>query len=96
MTASTNNCSDIASDAPTPGAVTGSVLFVNAGAGDFHLQAGDTVALGAGLDLSVDPVFPFTLDIDGQTRPGTWDLGADEYVSPDGGYPRPWVLFLDW
>ena len=57
--------------------------YVNASAGDFHLQAGDTCAIGA----ANDPSGGFTLcpscvdfDFDGETRPlGTnWDAGADE------------------
>lgn len=44
---------------------------------DFHLSPSDTVAIDEGVDLSGD----FTTDIDGVARPGTWDIGADEYVS---------------
>lgn len=43
---------------------------------DFHLPSGSAL-IDAGTDLSVT----FTTDIDGDTRSGTWDIGADEYVS---------------
>ena len=46
---------------------------------DLHLDSTDVNAKDAGADLSG----VFTTDIDGQTRSGTWDIGADEYVSPD-------------
>jgi hypothetical protein len=46
---------------------------------DFHLASDDTHALDNGADLSTDTYFAFTTDIDGQTRSGTWDIGADEY-----------------
>ena len=54
--------------------------FVNGAGDDFHLDAADTTWKDQGTDLSAT----FTDDIDGQTRPtgaGTWDIGADEYVS---------------
>lgn len=52
--------------------------FVNSTT-DFHLQSGDTGAKDHGLS---DPGSGlFSDDIDGQTRTGTWDIGADEYVA---------------
>jgi hypothetical protein len=47
---------------------------------DFHLSASDpnNVALDAATDLSSDTTNPFSTDIDGQTRSGNWDIGADE------------------
>lgn len=57
------------------------VTFVNEAANDFHLASNDTTAIDAGTDLSGT----FTTDIDGETRSGTWDIGADEYVA--GGVP---------
>jgi hypothetical protein len=35
---------------------------------DFHLDSSDTNAQGNGADLSADTYFPFTTDIDGDTR----------------------------
>lgn len=75
---STNNCSDVAGDAPGSNPRTGDVSFADAAAKDFHLASTDTVALGYGADLSAT----FGDDIDGQTRSGAWDIGADEFVSP--------------
>lgn len=60
------------------------LTFVNAASGDFHLAAGDTDAIDKGTDLSGT----FTDDIDGTTRSGTWDLGADEYAGGGGGGGR--------
>lgn len=59
----------------------GSVTFENAGAGDFHLGSGDTVAKDKGTDLSSDANLPIWNDIDGDARGATWDVGADEYIS---------------
>lgn len=56
------------------------VTFENEGADDFHLGSGDTEAKENGADLSSDPQLAFSDDIDGDTRSGTWDIGADEYV----------------
>ncbi len=41
---------------------------------DLHIKPSGNYAGNNGLDLSSD----FTDDIDGQTRSGTWDIGADE------------------
>jgi len=68
------NASDVVNDRPGANSVTGTVQFVNAGSGDFHLASGDTVAKGAGMDLSGS----FTQDIDGDTRTAPWNIGADE------------------
>jgi hypothetical protein len=71
------NISDDATD--TGGAhdkTSASVTFV--GGSDYHLGAADTTAKDAGTDLSGGGLFDD--DIDGDTRSGTWDIGADEYV----------------
>lgn len=52
-------------------------VSTTAGSEDLHLQASDTTWRGQGTDLSAT----FTTDIDGQTRTGTWDIGADQYIS---------------
>lgn len=54
------------------------VTFNDAANWDYHLGAGDTAALNAGTDLSADANWPFSVDADGATRTGTWDVGADE------------------
>jgi len=41
---------------------------------DFHLAQSDTDAKNMGADLSAE----ITTDIDGSTRTGSWDIGADE------------------
>lgn len=68
--------------------------FGDAANGDFHLQVTDTGAKDHGTSLASDAVYPFSDDIDGVTRTGTWDIGADEYVSasvasPKGIFSRP-------
>jgi hypothetical protein len=58
--------------------------FVDAGSFDYHLAVGDAGAKDFGTDLSGDANLPFSDDIDGVTRSGTWDIGADEYVAAGG------------
>lgn len=74
----TNNASDDGTHPGTSGQ-TGTPLVVNTttGSEDFHLQAGDTVCRGHGVNLSGT----FTIDIDGQTRTAPWDIGSDQYVA---------------
>lgn len=45
----------------------------------FHLASSDTTWKDQGTDLSSDSGRINSLDIDGQTRFGTWDIGADEW-----------------
>ena len=75
--ASDYNVSDISSDAPGANSVTGSVTFVDATNNDYHLSTSDTVARGAGVNLTSSGI---TDDIDGDARPssGAWDIGADQ------------------
>jgi hypothetical protein len=53
------------------------------GAPNYHLQSGDTTWQDQGADVSGENG-GYTDDIDGDTRTGTWDIGADEYVAPSG------------
>jgi len=81
----TNNASDIASDAPGTTTYTGTATFVNAAAKNFHLAA-DDFSIDYGVNLSADAFYPITTDIDDQTRSGTWDIGADEYIAAGGAF----------
>ena len=75
---STNNASNVASDAPGTNPRNGvTPSFVGAPA-NLHLASGDTAWKDRGVNLSTDPLFPFSTDGDGATRTGTWDIGADE------------------
>lgn len=53
----------------------------------FHLASGDTTWKDQGTDLSSDSGRINTLDIDGESRSGSWDIGADEYVAAAAGQP---------
>lgn len=55
--------------------------FTNTGSFDFSLTGSDAGARDFGTDLSGS----FTVDVANQTRTGTWDIGAWEYVAPGGG-----------
>ncbi len=62
---------------PAGGRVTSTVAgvaFVNAAGGNLHIGAGSTAA-NVGADLSA----VFGWDIDGASRAGAWDIGADEF-----------------
>ena len=61
---------------------TSSDIFVS-NTTDFHLKAGSN-AIDAGDDMGS----PYDVDIDGTTVTGTWDIGADEYVSAPAGRTR--------
>jgi len=75
---------NIGSDAYVPGTnsqqskTLNDIKFVSttSGSEDLHIQS-TSCAVDTGTDLSSY----FTDDIDGDTRSGTWDIGADEYVS---------------
>jgi hypothetical protein len=73
-----NNIADDGT-APGPNSATSTLTFVSTSTGNFHLAAGDTDAIDAGLDLSSTSTLSFTTDIDSGTRDGAWDIGADEY-----------------
>lgn len=79
---STNNLSGPnQSDAPGANARQNAIVsFYSTSTSNFHLLASDINAKDHGTDLSADPYLPFNADIDGQTRTGAWDIGADEFV----------------
>lgn len=54
------------------------LVYLDKAGDDFHLDATDTVAIGAGQNLSQHPQLPFTRDIDGDIRGPNWDIGADQ------------------
>jgi len=81
FTSSNNNQS---SDTSAPGSNpvhSADPTFVNAGGNDFHLASNDTVCNGLGADLSGDADWPFSDDIDYQTRSGAWSIGADQIAA---------------
>lgn len=82
---STNNLSEDTT-APALGTYYRSktITFTDATNGDFHLASSDTDAIDKGEDLSGT----FTTDIDGTTRSGTWDIGADEYATTPAAFPQ--------
>jgi hypothetical protein len=70
--------------------------FINEANDVFHLARTDTGAKNAGENVSSDTYFAFSVDIQGQARTGTWDIGADEVVdvtwdngSTDGLWSTP-------
>ncbi len=76
---STNNLAFGDSNAPGSNAQQNvAPTYVNS-ASDWHLGTTDTAALAKGADLSADANFPFSTDIDGETRSAPWDIGADKW-----------------
>jgi len=84
----TNATTNLSEDATSPNTAlrNKAVTFVDEAGDDFHLASSDTNAKDAGTDLSADSDSPYdiSMDIDGVTRSGTWDIGADEYVAAGG------------
>lgn len=78
---STNNLSNT-NDAPGSNPINSTaVVFVDEANDDFGLDSTDSVAKDAGVNLSADSNYSFNVDIAGNTRSGSWDIGASEYVS---------------
>ena len=71
------------------------VTFENEGADDFHLDAADNVAGNHCNDLSADPIYSLSQDIDLDARTGSWDCGADESVSGVLANSAPKILNTD-
>ena len=74
VTSATNCITGVACSVATFTNVTG-------GSEDFHIVSGSGLR-DVGVTTSAEGApFNFTTDIDGDTRSGTWDIGADEYVA---------------
>jgi parallel beta-helix repeat protein len=56
-----------------------SSVFVDAIHEDFRLSSSSPL-VNVGADLSGDASLSFSVDLQNQTRSGTWDVGADEYA----------------
>ena len=84
-----NNLSDAASGLPGSNNVHNSTLtFADKAGDDFHLDSGDSDAIGAGVGPSSDSDV-LTTDVDGDTRSGTTcDIGYDEFVAGGGVTPE--------
>ena len=78
FTTSNNNASSDGTAPGTSSRTSQTFTFVAAGSDDFHLDSADAGAKDFGADLSADGNFSFSDDIDGDTRSGSWDIGADE------------------
>lgn len=83
---------NISDDATDPGGANDqnnvTLTFINLGGRNFHLDAGDTEAIGGGEDLDPDGdgFLNVTDDIDGDARDATNpDVGADEFVAVAAG-----------
>jgi hypothetical protein len=71
------------------------LTFNNAAGGDFHLVTTDTDAIDKGTNTSGESApLNFTTDIDGDTRSGTWDIGADEYILAYPKYTKEDIVAL--
>jgi len=68
--------------------------FTDAANHDYTLTSGDAGAKDFGVDLSADSVYAFSVDWQGDTRSGSWDIGFDEYVAAGGGTTYPVSLTL--
>jgi hypothetical protein len=74
----TNISSDATSPQTTLRNINSTLFFRSTASGDFRTIG--SVATDAGTDLSTDPLYAFSTDINGTTRPinGSWDIGAYE------------------
>lgn len=89
-TGHSNNASTDSTAGGTSARINQTFTFVDAASDDFHLASTDAGAKDFGLS---DPGSGlYTDDIDGQTRTGSWDIGADEYVAAGGGNPHKLMM----
>lgn len=77
--ASYTTATNISSDATSPQTGLRSKTITYVGGTDYHLDAGETDAIDAGTTIGT-----FSTDYDGDTRSGTWDIGADEIPAASG------------
>ena len=98
-----NVCEDASCDGDPGGEDLGptsasrTVVFVDRSGKDFHLDAADTGAkdFSSTADLSGITWGAFSNDIDGGTRSGQWDAGADEIITGGGGSAAIAALIMD-
>ena len=62
--------------------------FTGYASDNFHLASNDGGARDYGNDYNSS--MGTSTDADGETRDGTWDIGADEYVASGGTTAPPW------
>jgi len=62
--------------------VASTTIFADPANRDYRLKSGSP-AINAGTNLSAYGNLSFSNDIQNETRTGTWDIGADEYVQAD-------------
>ena len=89
-----NNDDNLSQDTSSPNSAhrSKSLTFEDSGANDFHLASGDTDAIDLATDLSGS--YSFSDDFDGDTRSGSWDIGADERAGGGGGSSAATILLL--
>lgn len=77
---SNNASSDASATGGTNNKANQVFAFQDMAGDDFHLAQSDMVAKSAGLNFSTDANIAFNIDIDGNIRDSSWDIGADEVV----------------
>ncbi|MEI8012034.1 MAG: dockerin type I domain-containing protein [Candidatus Omnitrophota bacterium] len=80
-----NVCQGASSSGGPHDKINQTVTLMDPAARDYRLSSADTVALGAGVNLSYDFNLSFTDDLLSWTRYGKWDIGAFQYS--DGTIP---------
>lgn len=70
---------NISEDATSPDVAFRSKTVIFVDTDDYRISVEDTNAKDTGTDLSADAQLAFNVDLNGKTRSGTWDIGADEY-----------------